>query len=136
MTRHSRLPKSAHASHRSVGRLSVYRGKLDKYSSDDLKVMLVSGQAVRDKFSVDFSLAGHDAVYKYVPKGEVWVEEGLAPHDRKVILVHELWERHLMGFGMDYEEAHRRANRLEENVRKSPAIVDGILAQVLKLNHG
>jgi len=137
MTRHSRLPKSAFVAHRAQRKLRlrlVYRGVIEKYSSDNLKVMLVSGQTVRDKFSVDFALAGHDNVYKYIPKGEVWIEEGLSPHDRKVILIHELWERHLMKQGMSYEQAHRRANRVEESVRKSPSLVDETLAEVLKLN--
>lgn len=133
MVRRSRLSRNG-GRHAKLSRLSVYRGLLTRYSGDGLKVLLVNGQAVRGKLSEDFSLAGHDKVYSYVPKGEVWVEDSLAPFDRKAILVHELWERHLMGFGMKYEDAHRRANRLERCVRDSPAIADEILGQVLKLN--
>jgi hypothetical protein len=107
---------------------------LDKYSGRGLRVMVVSGQAVRDRCSVDFSLAGHDKVYDFIPSNEVWVEEGLSPHDKKVILVHELWERHLMAGGMAYEEAHERANRIEKSVRDSPEMVDEILAYARKVN--
>jgi hypothetical protein len=131
----SRLPKKP-AHHKARHRLSaeVHRVLLSSYSSPALHVWLVDGQAVRDKHSVDFALAGHDRVYHYVPKGEVWLESGLSPMDRKFVLVHELWERRLMAGGLSYEAAHIKANKLEKTVRANPESVDTVLGLLVRQN--
>jgi hypothetical protein len=103
-------------------------------STPTLKVWLVDGGAIRDKLSVDFSLAGHDRVYKFIPHGEVWVESYLSPADKKVILIHELTERELMGKGHSYENAHMYANDVESRFRNEPHNVDAKLKELLALN--
>lgn len=130
----SRLPHGLSAHKKKRLPVPAHRFLLDEFSTPTLKVWVVDGRAVRDGLSVDFSLAGHDAVYAYVPKGEVWVESGLSPSDRKFILVHELWERRLMGGGMPYEQAHVRANKLERIVRANPRGVDEVLRVLVKQN--
>lgn len=128
-----RLPRSAARHHKRL--LPHIHSRLwQEMSTPTLKVWLVDGESVRNKLSVDFSLAGHDRVYKFVPHGEVWVESTLKPEDRKVILIHELTERDLMGKGHSYENAHMYANDVEMQFRNQPEGVHSKLKELLALN--
>jgi hypothetical protein len=120
---HSRLAGSL--------RLGVWK----RFSSSTLKVILVDGEQVRNIHSVKFVLSGHDKVDKFIPNGEVWLEKSLSGFDRRALLVHELWERRLMVGGMKYDDAHERADRLEQSVRKlSTVSVEEILDKLVEMN--
>ena len=116
------------------------RKKVDRISSDQLKgevsptivhlqvlaktydvtIWLVNGRLVRDWFDIDFTEGGHDLVYKFVPKGEVWIDNDVEPEERSYILLHELHERNLMKKGLSYNEAHADSSQLEYHVRHHP----------------
>jgi hypothetical protein len=83
-----------------------------------LTVKLVDGKKTRDTIAVDFIGGGHNFVYpEIIPKGEVWIEQDLAPDEQTDILVHELIEFALMKQGMTYTPAHNLANKLEKVFR-------------------
>lgn len=83
-----------------------------------LTVKLVDGKKTRDTIAVDFIGGGHYFAYPdLIPKGEVWIEQDLAPDEQTDILVHELIEYALMKQGMTYTPAHNMANKLEKVFR-------------------
>jgi len=85
--------------------------------TDDATIWLVDGRLVRDLFDIDFTEGGHDWVYKFVPKGEVWIDNDVEPEERSYILLHELHERNLMKKGLSYNDAHADSSQLEYHVR-------------------
>ena len=74
----------------------IYK-KLLKECGKEVKVWIVNGEFVRDLFTPDYSEGGHDKVYWFIPKNEIWIDDELATRERKFILLHELHERYLMG---------------------------------------
>lgn len=97
---------------------------------DGIRIYLVSGEAVRDEIDVDFTEGGNDAVYTYVPAGEVWIDDAAHALDRTATALHELVERDLMlRHGLSYDAAHDAANERErafrrDLVRRRPARFD------------
>lgn len=83
----------------------------------NLAVWLIDGRLVRSDFDINFTEGGHDLVYNYVPKNEIWLDNDIVPGERPYVLLHELFERLQMGKGLSYNQAHRRASRLEWQAR-------------------
>lgn len=82
-------------------------------------VYLVSGERVRDEVDIDFTLGGNEAVYTYVPPGEIWIDDAAHALDRTATALHELVERDLMlHHGMDYDRAHDAASARERLFRR------------------
>ncbi|MBN2459734.1 hypothetical protein JXB28_05610 [Candidatus Woesearchaeota archaeon] len=127
--------KIAKLAHKKL--LRKYKGKA--------KVWLVKGKLLRNLVNVDFVQGGHDKVYSFIPKNEVWIDDSLNPEERKFVLLHELIERNLMCWGwvyaMKYEipwmhstakkcdgiepdTAHARASEAEQYYRKKPKGVE------------
>lgn len=85
----------------------------------DVTIMLIDGEEVRNKISVDFTMGGHEFVYDYVPENEVWIEDLKSNFDKLCTIIHELVERYIMGkYGTEYEEAHDIATKVEYQIRK------------------
>jgi hypothetical protein len=111
---------------REISRLSkkniienIHKRLLKKYSGT-IKVWVVKGELVRSLYFIDFTEGGHDRVYPFVPKNEVWLDDDLGPGERRFVLLHELHERHLMTLGWPYAKAHRSASRIEYHCRAHP----------------
>ena len=92
---------------------------IEKYS-DKIKIWLVDGNLVRSFFLLDYCEGGHDLVYPFIPKNEIWIEEALSPEERKFIILHELHERYLMDQGKNYKNAHIGATEVEDYYRENP----------------
>jgi len=90
-------------------------GKLGKIS-----IWLINGRLVRSDFDINFTEGGHDFVYSYIPKNEVWIDNDIMPEERPYVLLHELFERLQMGQGLTYNQAHRHASQLEWQSRHNP----------------
>lgn len=91
---------------------------------DGLSIYLVSGEEVRTALlpvarDVDFTCGGNEAAYPgYVPKNEIWIDDGLRVLDRITTIFHEIIERNLMLYrGMDYDDAHETACWRESEFR-------------------
>jgi len=108
--------------------------KILREHGDSLKVWLVDGKAVRDYLFVEYADGGHDRVYSFIPKGEVWIEEVLPSREARFILLHELHERFLMGQGKNYVNAHRGATIVEDYYRDHPAEIDERIQKEIEKN--
>lgn len=83
-----------------------------------VKVKEVNGDDVRTNYDNEYIGGGHDRVYRYIPKNEVWLDDDLLPTEVYYTLVHELYERFLMVTqNLPYLKAHEHANRLETECR-------------------
>jgi len=103
--------------------------KLYGECENDVKVWIIDGELVRDKYYVDFTAGGHDLVYgkrigQFMPNNEIWLDDDNHPNEQKLILLHELHERNLMTKGMNYNNAHKSSSLLEYKCRKNPILLD------------
>ncbi|MBU3943003.1 hypothetical protein KKA24_03405, partial [Patescibacteria group bacterium] len=57
-----------------------------------ITVWLVYGRLVRSVLNVDFTEGGHDLVYSFVPKNEVWIDDDLLKKEIPYVILHELYE--------------------------------------------
>ncbi len=88
-----------------------------------VRVWLVDGALVRGYYKTDYTEGGHDYVYRWVPRNEIWIEEALHPRERPFIVCHEYLERRLMrDEGIDYDRAHSICSKVEYEVRKGEPI--------------
>lgn len=86
---------------------------------NNCKVFLVDGDVVEKTIDMDFVEAGHDLVYDYIGKNEIWVDVNIDSGSFKYLILHESMERHLMETkNMSYEDAHKAANQCEKLFRE------------------
>jgi len=116
-------------------KVTVKKGKLDPkkahvrlireliWGKEKIKVWIVNGRLIRSGWYVDFTEGGHDFVYKFVPKNEVWIDDDLFARERPYVLLHELNERLLMSKGMTYPAAHKRSSKIEWEARKDERVL-------------
>lgn len=83
----------------------------------EFKIWLVDGRYVRSKYDVEFTEGGHDLVYSYVPKNEIWLDDDLIAEERPYVLLHELYERLNMKQGLTYPASHNKALIIEWKAR-------------------
>jgi hypothetical protein len=113
----------------SAGKLDpkkVHKHLLKKinYEGEELSVWVVDGRLIRSSFYIDFTEGGHDFVYKFVPKHEIWLDDDLMEKERPYVLLHELNERQLMSQGWTYDKAHANSSKIEWESRHNPAILE------------
>ena len=89
------------------------------HSYNNLNIFLVDGKYVRKNIFKDFTEGGHDLVYNFVPRNEIWIDYYLNTNEIKFVIAHEMCERYLMQYNMEYEMAHRIASKLESKMRKN-----------------
>jgi hypothetical protein len=87
---------------------------------EGLAIYLVNGEKIRDEIDIDFVNGGNEAIYpRYIPAGEIWIDDAQHPIDRTATALHELVERDLMlHHGMGYDAAHDAANGHERAFRQ------------------
>lgn len=85
--------------------------------ADNISVWIVDGKLVRALFYIDFTEGGHYLVYPFVPKKEIWLDNDLMVKERSYVLLHEACELGLMARGLTYDQAHRKASRVEWQCR-------------------
>ncbi len=130
-----RIKNILHAHHtRKKALEKIRKEKLDEYSSDFVHVYLVYGEFVRDIYLVEYAEGGHDLVYSFIPRGEIWIEEVLHPSERAFIILHELHERYLMSQGKDYPHAHKGATIVEDHFRENPEGLEERIREELEKN--
>ncbi len=85
----------------------------------EVKVWLVDGNLVRSYYKTDYTEGGHGYVYDWVPRQEIWIEDGVDRREVPFIIAHEYLERRLMrDAGLEYDPAHRSASAVEFDLRK------------------
>jgi len=101
---------------RKVKLKNIYRVKIGRKNGIDIWV--VDGMNVRREIYADFVYGGNDKRYKFIPKGEVWIDDQVDASEIKFTIAHELKERELMSKGMSYLDAHEQALKLELKMRR------------------
>ncbi len=113
----------------------IHIKQIKNYSNTNLKVWIVDGFLVRSLFFLDFTHGGHEYVYDFIPKNEIWIDNAISKKDIIYVLIHEANERKLMKKGMKYNEAHyNHASKIELYVRKNQKKANKILKKELN-NH-
>jgi len=109
----------------------VYKEKLEKFKG--VEVWVVSGEAVRGLYFIDFTEGGHHFVYDFIPLNEVWIDDDLSSKERDFVILHELHERYLMSTEMDYNHAHRSSSIVEYKCRTNEKLLkEAIDAEIEK----
>lgn len=112
----------------------IHKRLLKKYSKK-IEVWIVNGKLVRDNLFIEFTEGGHDRVYHFIPKNEIWIDDDLNKRELKFILLHELHERNLILKGWPYDSkkrsAHRISSNLEYHYRHHPKGIDKRIKQEL-----
>ncbi len=121
----SKLAKKAHKKLKKSLSKILYKKQI-KIDSP-IKVSIINGELVRDEFFLDFTEGGHDKVYHFIPKGEIWIDDDIEKKEIKFILLHEIHERNLMSKGWTYEKAHTDSSCLEFFYRHHPKKINKIL---------
>ncbi len=102
--------------------------RLWKTLPNGVQVWFVKGRLVRSVYDIEFTEGGHEHVYEYVPKDEIWIDDDCHEDENGFVLFHEMHERNLMGKGMDYDTAHEESSRLERHYRNHPSQLHDALA--------
>lgn len=95
----------------------VYIKRLPQLDTGKLKAWAVDGEFIRNHIFLDFTSGGNPARYKFVPKGEGWVDHILDYNEQAHTMKHESSEFNDMATGMSYSVAHDRANVKEGKLR-------------------
>jgi hypothetical protein len=111
---------------------SVHKKFLKSYSNKKIKVWIVRGELVRDLFFITFTEGGHDVVYPFIPKNEIWIDDDLKNSETKFTLLHELYERNLMMRGKSYDRAHEKAIESEFYYRQNPRRINKRLRKEIR----
>ncbi len=95
-----------------------------------VEVWLADGHLIRSYYKTDYTEGGHGYVYPWVPRPEIWVDDGVDRREVPFIVSHEYLERRLMrDAGIDYDRAHDVCARVEFDLRKgrgiTPLLVSG-----------
>ena len=89
-------------------------------------IYVVNGTYVRDNYFDDWVEGGNFQADKFIPKGEIWLEELQDPVDLVESLVHEIIECMIMSYKLadknDYDDAHDATNTVSRAVRKARAV--------------
>jgi hypothetical protein len=97
-----------------------------------LKVWIVKG-SLFEIVLCNFTEGGHDLVYKFIPKNEIWLDDDVSPLERKFILLHEIHERNLMAKKWSYDKAHASSSKIEYQCRKNRRLLNKFLERELKI---
>lgn len=92
--------------------------KVESEIENGISVVKVRGELIRKFIDPDFMQGGHEFVYDYVPKGEVWLDFKNDPAELPFILHHEIVERNLMEKGESYDSGHDAAIAAEKKMRR------------------
>ncbi|HUX80795.1 MAG TPA: hypothetical protein VMV38_00495 [Candidatus Paceibacterota bacterium] len=128
-----RMQKILTSQNQETLRRSVKKEKINEYSGV-VSVWLVDGSLVRSVYMLGYAEGGHDVVYAWIPKNEIWLEESLKVEERAFIVLHELHERYLMlSQEMSYANAHHEATIVEDHYRENrKGLEERILEEIQK----
>lgn len=92
----------------------------EKYPVD---VWVIDGNQVRSLYKTDYTEGGHGYVYPWVPKQQIWIDDGVDRREVPFIVSHEYLELRLMrDVGLDYDKAHDICSAVEFRLRKRQGI--------------
>lgn len=131
----------------------IHKKRLFHKYTRNLNIYVVRGDLVRSLFFLDFTQGGHDKVYSFIPKNEVWIDDDVYKKEIPFVLIHELHERKLMARGWQYDpgatggigvfsrkpktknkSAHFHAEDLESWCRHHPRSIKRVLLKEIREN--
>lgn len=83
-----------------------------------LHLVAVDGTYVRNRWDSDFVQGGGGFRYRFIPKGELWIDWSTPRAEWEFVLFHECHETERMRAGLSYDSAHTGAKRLENKARR------------------
>jgi hypothetical protein len=83
-----------------------------------LHLVAVDGTYVRNRWDSDYVQGGNGFRYRFVPKGELWIDWATPKSEWEFVFFHECYETERMRAGLSYERAHMGAKRLENKARR------------------
>ena len=100
----------------------IYRLKIGKRKGFD--IWIVDGAKVRRELFIEFFGGGNDQRYKFIPEGEIWIDNSISVEEAEFTIIHEIFERELMKQGMNYVPAHHLAaqEELKARINKTESI--------------
>jgi hypothetical protein len=88
-----------------------------------VQVWIVDGNLARSYYKTDYTEGGHGYVYPWVPKDEIWIEDGVDHRELTYITAHEYLERRLLrDAGLCYDRAHEICSTVEFDLRKNDRV--------------
>ena len=109
---------------------AIHKKILKKYKK--IRIWIINGELVRSLLYLDYGEGGHDIVYKFIPKNEIWIEDDMPSKERNFIILHELHERNWMLKGYKYIPAHKKATKIEDFARHNPSKLKKLIEEELK----
>lgn len=102
----------------------IYRLKIGRRKG--LDIWIVDGAKIRRELFIDFVLGGNDQRYKFIPTGEIWIDNSVSVEELEFTIIHEIFEREKMLTGMAYDQAHDLAAKeeLKARINKAESIDD------------
>ena len=95
-----------------------------------VKIYLVDGELVRDKFDIEFTMSGHHWRYQFIPINEIWIDNKLDKDDIESSIEHEVKERSLMkNKKMNFSDAYTDASKSEKIFRSKNKMDDDNLSK-------
>jgi 8-oxo-dGTP pyrophosphatase MutT (NUDIX family) len=83
-----------------------------------LRIFLVDGESVRTEHDSDFVQGGNPERYKWIPPGEIWIDNTTPKPEVPFVALHECNEANLMATkGESYDQAHDESKELENKFR-------------------
>jgi len=92
---------------------------LPRENREGQTLVMINGRIVRQYLDPEFILGGHDLVYPYILKGEIWLDANLDAAEIPYIFRHEVVERQYMAQGKSYDIAHDYATAAEKDLRRT-----------------
>lgn len=87
-------------------------------------IWIVDGSRIRTSVYPEFLFGGNDQRYRFIPKGEIWIDNTITADEYAYTVAHELREQHLMATrGLTYDSAHDSALETEHVLRKADETV-------------
>jgi len=106
--------------------------------SNRVRLVLVDGEQIRngpDPQHENFTEGGNHGPYKWIPRNEIWLEQGMQPSELGLTALHELHERRqMLGAGASYGHAHRSASIVEHYARENPHLLPAMLRAEIAAN--
>ena len=109
----------------------IRQKKLGGCSNKIISTYIVNSNLVRSLFYMDWVAGGHDHVYNFVPKNEVWVDNDIISKEKPYLILHELHERYWMSHGWEYKKAHESALKVEHHAYKNPSELKKMIKEEL-----
>jgi hypothetical protein len=85
-----------------------------------LKAYIIDGKLARETLDLDFTEGGNYGKYDFVPKDEIWLDDGQREDELFATLLHEMIEYADIIKGASYDQGHRLASEVELRTRLKP----------------